>query len=79
MTKGDVKLEIFEQDNKLSSNYYMRDHSMEKRDVTLRNETELMLGSMRFINHSKIENEIERKMSDISEPFFTNCRITQRY
>lgn len=69
-TKGDVKLEIFEQDNKLSSNYYMRDHSMEKRDVTLRNETELMLGSMRFINHSKIENEIERKMSDISEPFF---------
>jgi C-terminal processing protease CtpA/Prc len=36
----------------------------------LRNETELMLGSMRFINHSKIENEIERKMSDISEPFF---------
>lgn len=50
-TKGDVKLEIFEQDNKLSSNYYMRDHSMEKRDVTLRNETELMLGSMRFINH----------------------------
>ncbi len=69
-TKGDVKLEIYEQNNKLISNYYMMDHSVEKMSVNLKNETELMIGSMIFINSSKVESEIERKLSDISKPLF---------
>lgn len=69
-TKGDVKLEIYEQNNKLISNYYMMDHSVEKMSVNLKNETELMIGSMIFINSSKEESEIERKLSDISKPLF---------
>lgn len=69
-SKGDVKLEIFEQKDELTSNYYMQDHSMENRDVTLRNETELMVGSIKFINKSKIENEIERELLDIAKPHF---------
>ncbi len=69
-TKGDVKLEIYEQNNKLISNYYMLDHSIEKMSVNLRNEAELMVGTMRFINSSKIKSEIERKLLDISRPLF---------
>lgn len=69
-TEGDVKLEIFDRDNKLISNYYMQNHSIEKRDVSLKSETELMVGTMRFINNSKIESEIEKKLSDVSKPLF---------
>ncbi len=43
-TKGDIKLEIFEHNNRLISNYYVQDRSVEKKDVHLRNETELMVG-----------------------------------
>ncbi|NLO69750.1 MAG: hypothetical protein GX102_02120 [Porphyromonadaceae bacterium] len=71
-TKGDVKLEIFEQDNKLSSNYYMQDRSIEKRDVHLIGGYELMIGSMNFINTSKIDNEIEKKLLDETKPLFYN-------
>ena len=69
-TKGDVKIEIFEHNNKLISNYYMQDRSMEKRNVTLGGEAELMIGTMRFINSSKADNEIEKKLLGATKPFF---------
>lgn len=71
-TKGDVKLEIFEQDNKLSSNFYMQDRSIEKRDVHLIGGYELMIGTMNFINTSRIDNEIEKKLLDKTKPLFYN-------
>ncbi|HOG35976.1 MAG TPA: hypothetical protein PK984_00970 [Paludibacteraceae bacterium] len=69
-TTGDVKIEIFEQNNGLFSNYYMQDHSIEKKEINLKSETELMVGSIRFINTSKIDNELEKRLLDVSKPLF---------
>lgn len=66
--KGDVKLEIFEKNNKLTSNFYLLDYSLTKRSVMLRSKTELMIGTMKFINYSKIDSEIERKLLASSSP-----------
>lgn len=66
--KGDVKLEIFEKNNELTSNFYMLEHFLTKRSVILNSKTELMIGTMRFINYSKIDNGIERKLLASSSP-----------
>ncbi len=67
---GQVKLEIFEKNNSLSSNFYMRNHSLEKRDVNFKNDAELWIGDMQFFNIGKI-NGVEKQRLESEKPFFT--------
>ena len=67
--EGEVKVEFFEIDNKLSANFYMLDHSLEKRDVRLKGDAKLFIGNMRFLNTMKIDT-LEQQLLATSKPLF---------
>ncbi len=69
--KGEVKIEFFDKNNQLTANFYMQDHSVETRNVWLRNEAELSVGNMKFVNTLKV-NALEQQLLGTSKPLFFN-------
>jgi hypothetical protein len=67
--EGQVKLEIFTRDNQLFAHFYMRDYSVERRNVALESEVELHVGNMLFINNLKGDT-LEQNLLGASKPLF---------
>ena len=66
--KGDVKVEFFDD---YSAHFYMQDRSVERRNVWLKNEVELFVGNMKFVNTLKADT-LEQQLLATSKPLFFN-------
>lgn len=68
--KGQIKLEITKKDGIYYANYYMRNHSIEKRKAEVASPYELMVGTMVFISPNRISSseKLDRKILSTHTP-----------
>lgn len=69
--KGQVKLEVFEENNQHFAHFYMRDYSIDKRSVLLESEVDLYVGNMHFIKNLKSDT-LEQNLLSTTKPLFYN-------
>ncbi|QKG80346.1 S41 family peptidase [Tenuifilum thalassicum] len=72
--QGEIKIEFFENNNKLKANYYMRDHSFNTFDVEQLSDNELKVGYIYLVRKSKM-NSIDPLESEIL--FTDQCKVVE--